>query len=187
MQEEKTVDPLPFVREDELREAGRILGVAQVSFLGFSDGGLCQNNYHDLSHKIQNKIADIQPERIITMEPRGITGHLDHIALSYVVTYVFRHQEFADELWYACMPKAQREYASQLPEYFVYFPPGYRSAEVDTVVDVSSVWQEKISAARAHKSQKHDLEEFILPMLEHAEKEEYFIVEGRKSKVESAE
>lgn len=167
---------LPLVREDELRASAAVLGVKQVMFLGEIDGEISNSRYHEVAHKIINILEDIQPEILITFEPRGITGHIDHIGLSFIATYVFFHQQSAVKLMYACMPEEQRAHVSKLPEYFIYFPPGYKKGDVDEVVDVSSVWEKKIAAIKSHASQKKDIESFMLPMFENSPKEEYFLI-----------
>ena len=176
---EKKDEMLVFIREDELRESARILGVKHVSFLGFRDGSLCNNNYHSLAKKIENKLEELRPETIITFEPRGITGHIDHIVISMVSTYLFNHLPYVKKIMYACMSVEQRKVAESLPDYFIYFPPGYRKSDVDEVFDVSEVWDTKIKAIKSHLSQKKDVETFLLPIQEKASKEEFFIVTNK--------
>ncbi len=170
---------LPLMREDEVRASAKALGVKHVYFLGLIDGEISNNNYHETSRRIMNIIEDIQPDTLMTFEPRGITGHLDHIAISFITTHVFYQQHYAKKLMYACMSEPQRAQVSRLPEYFVYFPPGYKSHEVDEIIDVSSVWSTRLKALKAHKSQKKDMESFILPVYENAPKEEYFLVKTK--------
>ena len=172
---EKKDELLVFIREDELRASAKILGVKHVSFVGFKDGSLSNNLYHEVAKKIENKLAEIQPDTIITFEPHGITGHLDHIAVSMITTYLFQHLPYVHTLMYSCMSVEQRTIAASLPEYFIYFPPGYKKSEVDHVIDVSPYWDKKISAIKCHQSQKHDVENFILPIYEKAPKEEFFL------------
>lgn len=76
---------------------------------------------------------------------------------------------------YACMSDKQRKVASTLPDYFIYFPPGYKKSEVNEVVNVKDYWDKKIQAIKSHLSQNNDVENFILPVQEKAPKEEYFI------------
>ena len=57
---------LMLVREDELRASASTLGIQHVSFLGFKDGSLCNNVYHDLARKIKNKLDEIKPDTVFT-------------------------------------------------------------------------------------------------------------------------
>lgn len=173
---DKKEELLVLLREDELRASAQLLGVKHVSYVGFNDGSLSNSLYHDIARKIENKLKEIQPNTLITFEPRGITGHIDHIVVSMVTTYLYHRVPYVKTLMYACMSEAQRKVAAALPEYFIYFPPGYKKSEVDEVVDVSAYWGKKIAAIRSHKSQRGDVEDFILPIQEKAPKEEYFIV-----------
>jgi LmbE family N-acetylglucosaminyl deacetylase len=77
------------IRKNELVTAASILGIEKVDFLGFKDGELRQNIYHDLGKKIIEKIIEFDPQVVITYEPRGISGHLDHVAISFITTWAF--------------------------------------------------------------------------------------------------
>ncbi|HKY69604.1 MAG TPA: PIG-L deacetylase family protein, partial [Gammaproteobacteria bacterium] len=76
------------LRQEELRAAAKILGVKKVDFLGFDDGQLCNNLYHNLANKIEERVSDYQPETLLTFELNGVTGHLDHIAVSLATSFV---------------------------------------------------------------------------------------------------
>lgn len=64
--------------------------------------------------------------------------------------------------------------------YFVYFPPGYASRDIDLTLDVSLVVETKIRAMRAHVSQKEDGESIIKNSGERL-KTEYFRILEKKS------
>ncbi len=176
---EKKDDLLVFIREDELRASAELLGVKHVAFVGMKDGSLSNNLYHEVARKIENKLQEIKPDTIITFEPRGVTGHIDHIVVSMVSTYLFNRLPYIKAIMYACMSAEQRKVAEDLPEYFIYFPPGYKKSEVDKIVDVSSFWEKKMAAIKCHLSQKNDMENFILPIQEKAPKDEYFIIKKK--------
>src|SRR3989344_5880847 len=54
------------IREQELLESARILGVQEVKFLGFIDGKLSNSNYHALAGKIKSYLEKIRPEILLT-------------------------------------------------------------------------------------------------------------------------
>lgn len=164
------------IREKELLKSAKILGVKEVFFLGFKDGTLSNNLYHKLAEKIREKLEELRPVIIMTDEPRGISGHIDHITVSMVTTYVFEKLSFIKELWYYCIGENAR---SQIKDYFVYFPPGYSRSQIDMVVDTSNVWEIKVKAMNAHQSQKHDIER-ILKNQKNLPREEYFLVVKKK-------
>lgn len=159
-------------RSLELLESAKVLGVKKVYFLGFKDGTLSNNLYHRLANKVQKHIEKLKPEVVMTFEPHGISGHIDHITVSMVTQFVLRSNKHVKELWFHCLKKGREEFRK---EYFIYFPPGYASAEIDKVIDVSDVWDIKVQAMMCHKSQKHDAEN-ILKVAAKFPKEEYFIV-----------
>jgi LmbE family N-acetylglucosaminyl deacetylase len=77
-------DPLEvgLVREAELRAAAAVLGVREVSILGFPDGALDRVPSAIAIRSIVSHIRRIQPDVIVTFGPEGAYGHPDHIAVS---------------------------------------------------------------------------------------------------------
>lgn len=165
-------EALGKIRSKELEQSAKILGIKKVYFLGFGDGTLCNAIYHKLAEKISEKLNLYKPETIVTFEPRGISGHIDHITLSLATTYVFYKLSFVKKLLYYCIDDKER---SLINDYFIYFPPGYKKSEIDKIVDISDVWDIKVKAMMAHKSQVKDADT-ILKMLIKLPKEEYFMV-----------
>jgi len=168
---EKTHE-LSEIRKEELLASAHLLGVKDVIFLGYHDGDLSNNLYHDVAEKITAELEKLQPEILLTYENHGVSGHLDHIAVSLITSYVFERYEVARELWYYCITRKRRE---AFKDYFIYFPPGYRKEDIDKVVDVSDVWDQKIEAMYKHESQAHDVER-ILKGYRDLPKEENFII-----------
>ena len=89
------VDDLAAVRLTEWQTAGRLIGADSMHHLGYGDGTLCNNDYLALADKITaivleriNGRDDIQVE-FMTIDLNGITGHLDHIAIARVASYVY--------------------------------------------------------------------------------------------------
>lgn len=164
--------PLAELRKEELLASSKLLGIKDVIFLGYKDGELSNNLYHDVSEKITVELEKLQPEILLTYENRGVSGHLDHIAISLITTYVFERFDSAKELWYYCITERRRE---SFKDYFIYFPPGYKREDIDKVVDVSDVWDLKIEAMQKHESQAHDVER-ILKGYRDLPKEENFII-----------
>jgi len=159
-------------REGELQRAAKILGIKDIFFLGFTDGELKNNNYHAVAEKIEKLAASYTPELFLTYENRGISGHIDHVAISLITSYVFHKLDFVKELHYFCLDEAQRGVGQT---YFVYFPPGYADKEISKRVDIKSVLEQKIAAIKEHASQIKDVE---VMLQKHKEKriEECFII-----------
>lgn len=150
---------LHHVREKELLKSAKILGVKKVEFLDFIDGTLCNANYHQLAAKISKKINSFKPHVIMTIERLGVSGHLDHIAVSLTTTYAFLHASYGSKLYYHCLPKENRE--KDLDDYFIYFPEGYDQSQITTRIDWSKYWDKKVKAMNQHQSQKHDVERIL--------------------------
>jgi len=81
-------DPLEVgrIREAELRAAAAVLGIREVSILGFPDGGVDQIPAGTAIRAIVAHIRRIQPDVIVTFGPEGAYGHPDHIAISQFTT-----------------------------------------------------------------------------------------------------
>lgn len=160
------------IRRKELEQSGKILGIKKVFFLGYHDGSLCHNLYHEIAEKIHQKLEELRPETVITFEHRGVSGHIDHIVVSMVVSFVFHKLPFVKRLLYYCNSE---ELQKLVKDYFIYFPPGYKTTEIDKVITTEDVWDIKVRAMRAHESQREDMEKVLKWKLQ-VPKEEYFLI-----------
>ena len=160
------------IRRAEVLEAGKILGVKETFFLEYKDGILSNSLYHEIADKIKKTIDELKPEILITFEPRGVTGHIDHVAASLISTYVFNKSDVAKELWYFCYTDEMR---STVKDYYIYWPPGYKKFEISKTIDIESIWGRKVEAMSKHQSQAHDVKA-ILERFETLPKEENFII-----------
>lgn len=77
-----TPEELPKVRERELLEAARILGIHQVDILDYIDKQVDTVPLQELVGKITAAINRYQPQVVITFAPHGISGHPDHRRIS---------------------------------------------------------------------------------------------------------
>lgn len=86
-------ETLGEVREQELWCAARVLGIADVIFLGYRDSGMAgsPNNAHpqafvnapqeEVVPRLVGIMRQVRPDIVITFEPNGGYGHPDHIAI----------------------------------------------------------------------------------------------------------
>lgn len=163
------------VREKELLSSAKILGIKKVEFLDYVDGTLNNSIYHELAGKIINKINDFRPQILLTTERLGVSGHLDHIAVSMITTYSYFHSNHkVNKLYYHCLPKERRE--KELDDYFVYFPEGYDQKDITTRIDFTAFWVKKEAAMKCHQSQLHDVER-ILARWKNYQKIDYHILQ----------
>lgn len=163
------------VRKTELLVAAKTLGIKQVKILQFPDGCLKQTHEGEIEKSLQKIIEETQPISMITFEPKGFSGHEDHIIVSKLVTELFEKNHLVESIHYFAITKMQRAFLS---DYFVRIPEGYHPDRLDTLIDVSPVWQKKIKAIEAYQSQIHD-QKFWRPMLEGYAKHEHFISKYR--------
>lgn len=75
---------LGVARKIELSNALHIFGVNNFNILDFPDGGL-KNKEKQICEVIKKCISSFYPTHVITLEPDGIYGHPDHVALSLFV------------------------------------------------------------------------------------------------------
>lgn len=74
------------VRETELRAAAAVLGIREVSVLGFPDGAVDSVPADIAVRAIVSHIRRIRPDVVVTFGPEGAYGHPDHIAISQFTT-----------------------------------------------------------------------------------------------------
>ncbi|GIH10544.1 GlcNAc-PI de-N-acetylase [Rhizocola hellebori] len=144
-------DQMPLIRESEQRAAAAALGVKQVEFLeGYSDGSITPSL--ELRKDITAGIRRFRPDRILTSSPLRrwdrLAGpsHPDHLAVGEATTsavYPDARNEFAhpDLLEAGLEPWVVRE---------MWFSGG---PDPDHRVDVTDVFDRKLTALRAHVTQ----------------------------------
>jgi LmbE family N-acetylglucosaminyl deacetylase len=84
----KGADPAEVgrAREAELRAAAAVLGIRDVSILGFPDGAVDQVDPATAIPAIVQHIRRVRPDVVVTFGPEGAYGHPDHIAISQFTT-----------------------------------------------------------------------------------------------------
>jgi len=85
-----TPETLGEVREQELRAAVAVHGWEPPLLLGYRDGTLPDVDQQELTDAIIQVIREIRPQVLVTFDPTGIYGHLDHISISQTTTAAFR-------------------------------------------------------------------------------------------------
>ncbi len=163
------------LRREELERSAKVLGVKNVIFLGYKDGTLSNSIYHELAEKIQHELDKFRPTTLLTYEPRGVSGHIDHVAVSMVTSYIFEKKDYIKKIMYFCLDEVQRK---REDEYFIYFPPGYKNEEINETIDTSKVWDIKVKGMMEHKSQWHDAQG-ILERSEKLPKQEHFLIKKK--------
>jgi LmbE family N-acetylglucosaminyl deacetylase len=161
-------DALAIVRLEEWRNAGELIGADSMNYLGFKDGYLCNNDYHELADKITTIIERLTTDRddieieLMSMDHNGVTGHLDHILVGRVATYVFyvlkEKNKKVTRLRLACLPRARAKHENCE---WLYMDAGRTPDEVGEIIDAREHLDEVIAIMRTHHSQRADGERHI--------------------------
>lgn len=164
------------IRRLELRASAKVLGIKKVYFLGYTDGYLSNSIYHKVAEKIKKILLELKPDTLITFEPHGVSGHIDHIFVSMVVQFLFPNIKTAKKLMMYCLPFKRS--LLMRGNYFIHFPYGYTEEEIAEVIDIEDIWETKVEAMQKHVSQIHDVKR-ILSQGKDFPKAEYFLVEEK--------
>jgi LmbE family N-acetylglucosaminyl deacetylase len=140
------------IRREEQLEAAKVVGVSDVSFLGFPDGRLTADL--DLRSAISRVIRRFRPDRVVAQSPernwaRIYASHPDHLAAgeaALCAVYPDARNPFA-------FPELLDEGLEPhtVPELWV-----MASDRADRVVDVTGCFDRKLAALRSHRSQVGD-------------------------------
>jgi LmbE family N-acetylglucosaminyl deacetylase len=158
-------EQMPALRDAEQRAAARILGVDDVTFLGYPDGAVTATL--DLRRDIARQIRRVRPQRVLLPSPernwlRVPASHPDHLAVgeaAMCAVYPDARNPFAfPELL------ADEELGPwTVPEVWVMGAP-----HPDHYVDVTATFDLKLAALRAHVTQvshRDDLDERVRGLL----------------------
>lgn len=72
---------LAEIREAELAECLRILGVTEHRWLGYPDGGCAEVAPAEPVGRLAAILEEVRPDTVLTFPPDGQTGHPDHMAV----------------------------------------------------------------------------------------------------------
>lgn len=161
-------------RRKELEASCKLLGVKEVIFLDFVDGTLSNNLYHEIAAKIEKELNKLKPQALITFEPHGVSGHIDHMAISMITSFVAKKVKSVKEVWYYCISDRFHAIRRRVG-YFIYFPKGYSKEEINKIVNVKEVWSTKVRAMKQHQTQINDVNRILL-LQKFMPKEEYFLI-----------
>jgi len=163
------------LREGELREACRALGIDEPIFLDYHDSGRHERTRYDDPRALMNVdefdlegalrpwIGELEPEVMLTFDPHGAYGHIDHIRIQRAATAAFWSAGSVTKapprrLFYNAM---SAERLRQMQEARRVGPmagldPGLYGVSEDSfaaVLDVSPWADAKVRAIRSHRSQ----------------------------------
>lgn len=156
-----TVDELPAVREQELRDAAAIIGFNELHILGYQDQHLADAPRAEIQPILVGHIRRLRPALVFTFDPDGVNRHPDHIAISR-----FTIDAVAAAADPRCHPETGAAYS--VPR-LLWTPPitPWDAAMhdrlddvpgVDYVIDASAFRDRRIAALRAHRTQHQSID-----------------------------
>ncbi len=169
-------------RQKEIKDSSAVLGVKKVFFLNHGDGQLNNNIYHQVADECKIILNDLKPEILMSFEHRGISGHLDHVFMAMVTSFLYQKLDYVKQAFFYCMSEEQRNAYDY--DYFIFFPPGYRSDQIDKMCDVCDCMDKKREAISKHISQTKDMSRILSTL---RDKECFYVYDKvHKRKVSSA-
>lgn len=165
-----TVDDLGQQREQELRAACRALEIPEPVFLDFHDSGrfertryddplaLMNVNPLDVEFKIRTLIAEVQPQVMLTFDPHGVYGHIDHVQIHRAATAAFFSSGHLPEggpqrLYYTALTHQAAQGIAQMGQDLDPLVYGVSEGTVAVRMDVSAYRENKKAALAAHGTQ----------------------------------
>lgn len=137
-------------REAEAVAACAVLGVDELTFLGFLDGELTTVPDDEAIPLLVQKLQKQRPDVVLTFGPDGVSGHPDHIAVSRWTTSAFdrlRPSPGRPRKLYYLAPSAATEQACGGS------PSLAMDAVPTAVIDISAFKIRKVRAMQQHCSQ----------------------------------
>lgn len=170
------VKDLAAVRVGELETACKALGIEPPIFLGFHDSGRKERVRFDdplalqnadlltVEAKIRDLIADLQPTVLITFDPHGGYGHIDHLVIHRAATAAFfstGHLPHPPRRLFYGVFSIERATAMQQsqPSILEGLDPQLYGVSDSTIAlsrDVGAYLPQKMAAIGAHRSQFAD-------------------------------
>ena len=145
-------DELGDVREAELKDACRVLGIKNMALWNYPDGGLKFVEESEILPRIEKFIRNFSPDVIVTYGEDGVTGHPDHIAVGGWVTKVF-YQLVRKKLCTAPRRLYHRIAPEKRRDLYNRSDLVYRN-DYTTIVDGRSIPHARLNAHACHRSQK---------------------------------
>jgi LmbE family N-acetylglucosaminyl deacetylase len=89
----RPIDERAALRAAEMEACLAVLGVNEHHWLGYPDGRCDEVEDAEAVLALTPIIDDVRPDTVLTFGPDGMTGHVDHIAVSRWATLAFRDHE----------------------------------------------------------------------------------------------
>jgi LmbE family N-acetylglucosaminyl deacetylase len=164
-------EELARIRQDELRNAARVLGIESIELAGYTDGTLHELEPTKLIGDVVAFLRRTKPTIVIGFGPEGApTGHRDHRAMSRVVTAAF----FLSGLKTAYPEQVESGFQPHRADRLYYHAWKYphkdprlklESVPATVAIDNKPWLDRKLSAFKEHKTQQYAYELFVNDVL----------------------
>ncbi|HYZ55893.1 MAG TPA: PIG-L deacetylase family protein [Streptosporangiaceae bacterium] len=149
-------EEIPRIRRAEQRRAAELLGVKSVRFLGLPEEGL-RGVRRELHEELVRVIRQIRPERVVTWSPewnwlRFRSCHPDHLATG-AVTLEAIYPDASNRFALVHLRDNEGLEPWTVREVWLLNTP---QREINHYVDITSTFDRKVAAVRAHGSQIKD-------------------------------
>lgn len=163
------VPDLGEARDIEWRKAGAAIGASYMHNLKLRDGHLdniamqlaSEQVMKFITNTITSSVVPIEVE-LMTFEPNGLTGHIDHIVAARLASFVFYRLKGdglpLTTIRYYC---ANEEKVPAHNIDWIYADKGRSPDEIDQTVDARSYRNQIIEVMRCHHSQRADREQYL--------------------------
>ncbi len=179
--EKASDEHLGMIRQKELEGSATLLGISSVTFLGYKDGKLAEEQPGELEDKIYLKMEELVPDCVITFDTAGGSNHPDHIKICYATTFAFQKyamwihnlikdqkdydEDLEPKLYYACMPASAIQFLIKKKIFPAEsFGAPWRGIEdkfITTVINIKGYGSVKRKAIMAHISQRAILNKYL--------------------------
>ncbi|MHA0040913.1 PIG-L deacetylase family protein [Deinococcus sp. PEB2-63] len=165
-----TVDDLGAQREQELRDACEALEIEAPVFLDYHDSGRYERTRHDdpkalmnvnpldVEVKLRALIEDVQPQVIVTFDPHGGYGHVDHLQMHRATVAAFfstGHLPYGgpQRLYYTALTTEAAQGLARMGQNLDPLVYGVAANTLAVNMDVSAYATNKKAALMAHGTQ----------------------------------
>lgn len=159
---------LGAVRQAELEECLRLLGVSEHTWFDYADGSCDRVDFEEGVAKVVALMEDADPDTVFTFGPDGMTGHPDHISVCNWTTEAFRRvAKSGATLHYATQIQEWRDrFYDRMQKFNVFMYPGTppitprEELSIDFPVE-GELLELKLKAIEAHCSQIEGMLKFF--------------------------
>ena len=162
------VPDLGVVREQEWRNAGKLISAKSMTYLGYLDGQLNNQAMIEVGHKLVEHVQTIlqaTPEDVeiefISLDLGGLTGHIDHIVAARAACWAFytlrKHGQPMSRIHLYCFSDSQNPTSNTD---WLFMDAGHPESIIETI-DASQYREEILAIMQCHHSQRADYEAFM--------------------------